>query len=167
MELAGPSRPLAVSRRTSSSSPVPASDTVATRWSSSRPSWPWPVARLTFRVFPCRPYRIDRGRSIGPALYTFASPTECDSSRAGCLGPTSLPVMTASSRGIRVAPSPTSLDSRPLPPDSRAWLRPAVTTPQVTFRPRGFSPPRRFPPRASREFVAPHSRPEVRCVSLP
>jgi hypothetical protein len=34
------------------------------------------------------------------------------------------------------------------------------------FRPRGFSPPRRFPPRASRESIAPHNRLEVRCVSL-
>jgi len=167
MELAGPSRPSVVSRRTSPSSSVPASDTVATRWSSSLPSWPSPVARLTCRAFPCRPYQTNRGRSVGPALYTFASPSECDSSRAGCLEPTSLPVMTASSHGIRVAPSPTSLYSRPLPPSPKEWLRPAATTPPVPFRPRGSSPPRRFPPRASRESVAPHSRPEVRCVSLP
>jgi hypothetical protein len=39
------------------------------------------------------------------------------------------------------------------------------TSHQVTFRPRGFAPPRRFPPRGGRGFVAPRSRTRVRRVS--
>jgi len=100
----------------------------------------------------------------GP-LHLHLSFRVCDSSRAGSVGPVSPPAISASSYGIRVAFPPTSLISRPLPPDSKAWLRQPTTTAVCMFRPRGFSPPRQFPPRASHEFVAPHCQPKVHCVS--
>jgi hypothetical protein len=54
---------------------------------------------------------------------------------------------------------------RPLPFAPERSLRPPSTTLVDSFRPRGFAPPRRFTPQTSREFVAPHSQPEVRLVS--
>jgi hypothetical protein len=81
------------------------------------------------------------------------------------LGPTSLLVISTSSYGIRAAFSLTSLYSRPLPQHPKVSLRQPTTAVDYTFRPRSFSLPRRFPPRASREFIAPHSQPKVHCVS--
>jgi hypothetical protein len=81
------------------------------------------------------------------------------------VGPTSLLVISPSSYGIRVASPLTALCSRPLPPHPKVQLRQSTTTADYTFHPRGFSPPRRFPSRASREFIAPHSQPKVHCVS--
>jgi hypothetical protein len=43
-------------------------------------------------------------------------------------------------------------------PGSRGFLRPDGTTRRVSFRPRGFSPPRRLSPRWGCGFVAPHCR---------
>lgn len=43
-------------------------------------------------------------------------------------------------------------------PGKRTSLRPAVATRPITFRPRGFPPPRRFAPRRSRERVAARSQ---------
>lgn len=70
-----------------------------------------------------------------------------------------------SSLGIRIASPPASPHPRPLPPVPKDQLRSSVTKPTIPFRPRGFPPPRRFPPRAGRESVAPHNRPEVHRVS--
>jgi hypothetical protein len=81
------------------------------------------------------------------------------------LGPTSLLVISSSSYGIRVAFPLTSLCSRQLPQHPKVSLRQPTTTVDCTFRPRRFSLPRRFPSRASREFIAPHSQPKVHCVS--
>jgi hypothetical protein len=71
----------------------------------------------------------------------------------------------ASSYGIRFTFLPTSPYPRPLPQHPRVLLRLLATTPAVLFHPRGSSPPRWLPPRAGREFIAPHNRQKVHCVS--
>jgi len=72
---------------------------------------------------------VQSGEIIWPGLHTFASPSECDSIRAGSVGPTSPPVISASSHGIRAA---SAADFSPLastPPDPKVRLRSPVTTP--------------------------------------
>lgn len=54
--------------------------------------------------------------------------------------------------------------ARPLP-GAEAPFGPMGTSHRVLIRPRGSSPPRRFPPRGGRGFVAPRSRTRVRRVS--
>jgi hypothetical protein len=75
------------------------------------------------------------------------------------------PLSETSSHGIRIASPSTSPHSRPLPPAPESQLRPPDTNPAVSFRPRGFAPPRRLAPQVGRGSVASHSRPEVRHVS--
>jgi hypothetical protein len=53
----------------------------------------------------------------------------------------------------------------PLPDAVSDALRPGDATHLVSFRPRGFSPPRRLAPSGGRGSVAPRYRSEVRCVS--
>jgi hypothetical protein len=50
-------------------------------------------------------------------------------------------------------------------PGSRGPLRTDVAKRRFMFRPRGFTPPQRFPPRESYGSVAPRNRPRVRRVS--
>jgi hypothetical protein len=50
-------------------------------------------------------------------------------------------------------------------PRSRGPLRTDAARRRFTFRPRGFTPPQRFPPRESYGSVAPRNRPRVRHVS--
>jgi hypothetical protein len=50
-------------------------------------------------------------------------------------------------------------------PRSRSPLRTDVARRRFTFRPRGFTPPQRFPPRESYGSVAPRNRSRVRRVS--
>jgi len=59
------------------------------------------------------------------------------------------------------------LSSRVIPVRPESLTSAAGYYTDCMFRPRGFSPPRRLTPRASREFIAPHNRPEVHCVSGP
>lgn len=54
--------------------------------------------------------------------------------------------------------------ARPLP-GAEAPIGPMGTSHRVKFRPRGSSPPRRFPPHGGRGFVAPRSQTRVRRVS--
>jgi len=112
------------------------------------------------------------GGIVWPSLHTFASPSECVSIRASFARrlrrpsmPTSPPVIVASSHGIRAASAAdiSHLASTPARPESLTSAAGYYT--DNMFRPRGFSPPRRFTPRASCEFVAPHCQPKVRCVS--
>jgi hypothetical protein len=133
----------------------PASSTVAGRGTSRLPPWPWAVAGLAFEVFPRWP--LSRGRST---LMTFASPSE--RSRL-CWNPPhpGEPGLGSSSRGLaRLLPLRRVPSARPLPSgaqrrrSSGRWFH-APTS----FRPRGFSPPRRLSPRRGCGFVAPRCRP--------
>jgi hypothetical protein len=74
------------------------------------------------------------------------------------------PCVGSSSHGIRVSPSHryTLCASTP---GSRGSLRASAATRRLMFRPRGFSPPRRFAPRKGRGFIAPRNRSRVRRVS--
>jgi hypothetical protein len=62
---------------------------------------------------PVRALPVQSGRLHGPAFYTFISPSECDSSQAGPVGPTLLSAISTSSHGIRVRPPADILRSRP------------------------------------------------------
>jgi hypothetical protein len=53
----------------------------------------------------------------------------------------------------------------PLPNIQKMPFGRAGTTRSISFRPRGFSPPRRFAPQSVCRFVSPCYQPEVRCVS--
>jgi hypothetical protein len=69
------------------------------------------------------------------------------------------------SRGIRrMCPSVGIPVARPLP-GAEAPIGLVGPTHRVAFRPRGSSPPRRFPPRGGRGSIAPRSRTRVRRVS--
>jgi hypothetical protein len=107
---------------------------------------------------------VQSGGSYGLA-FTPSLLLQSVSPSALALLPTSPPVISASSHGIRAASTadishPASTPTRPESPTSVA----GYYTDNM-FRPRGFSPPRRFTPQASCEFIAPHCRLEVRCVS--
>jgi hypothetical protein len=90
---------------------------------------------------------------------------------------TCLPFKALENGGVRLAPPPSSRGirrSRALPPTclSRVHSREPeppsvgrVPTRPILFRPRGSSPPRRFPPRGGRGSIAPRSRTRVRRVS--
>jgi len=83
------------------------------------------------------------------------------------LCPTSPSVFSASSHGIRAASTAVVSHPASTPARPESLTSAAGYYTDNMFRPRGFSPPRRFAPRASREFVAPHCQLEVRCVSCP
>jgi hypothetical protein len=74
------------------------------------------------------------------------------------------PLVGSSSRGIRVSPSHRHT-SHTSTPRSRSPFRSDTAKCQLTFRPRGFAPPRRFTPRESHGSVAPRNRSKVRRVS--
>ena len=74
------------------------------------------------------------------------------------------PLVGSSSHGIRVSPSHRHT-SRASTPGSRSSLRAGAAKRRLLFRPRGFAPPRRFPPRESHGSVAPRNRSRVRRVS--
>jgi hypothetical protein len=100
------------------------------------PPWSFAPKRRTSEGFPCRPPHRGANASMSPALLTFASPTERSSERWS---------RSSSSRGIRLfAPPPTCpmrVHSRETsPPSARRCHAPC------SFRPRGFSPPRRLSP---------------------
>jgi hypothetical protein len=74
------------------------------------------------------------------------------------------PLVGSSSRGIRVSPSHRHT-SHASTPRSRSPFRSDAAKRRLTFRPRGFAPPRRFTPRESHGSVAPRNRSKVRRVS--
>ena len=74
------------------------------------------------------------------------------------------PLVGSSSHGIRVSPSHRHT-SHASTPGSRGSLRAGAAKRRLTFRPRGFAPPRRLAPRASHGSVAPRNRSKVRRVS--
>jgi hypothetical protein len=97
--------------------------------SSSHPFLTFSCCQVGLQGFSYRDAPIQSGEIIWPSLLTFASPSECDSIRAGSLGPTFPSVMSASSHGIRAASAADiSLLASP-PPDSRVRLRSPTTKP--------------------------------------
>jgi hypothetical protein len=116
---------------------------------------------------PAGPSRISRGSRRSPTGAGARKPSW-----------TCLPFKALENGGVRLAPPPSSRGirrSRALPPtclsrvNSRRSRSPsfgrAGTHRPILFRPRGSSPPRRFPPRGGRGSVAPRSRTRVRRVS--
>jgi hypothetical protein len=96
---------------------------------------------------------------VAEALVNFTSPTE--RSKTAGIGSRQPLLSWDSSNVCPLADKPSA---RPLP-GAEAPFGPTGSTHRVKFRPRGSSPPRRFPPRRGRGFVAPRSRTRVRLVS--
>jgi len=124
----------------------PQADCVAGPWLSPLPPWPWVLPDPAFEVFRCRPGR-PIARIGSPGLLGLPLPFKAASDHPDRLAP-------ASSRGIRLSPLHRLALARSLPARIAARLRPLAasrpiprgTGSGVSFRPRGFAPPRRFPP---------------------
>jgi hypothetical protein len=126
-------------------------------------------------VFPASSRAFDRRRSglRGIPGARAASPDRSRLSRKPSW--TSLPSKALECGGTALAARPLvgfvrlyPLASRPIArplPGAEAPIGSTGATRRIAFRPRGSSPPRRFPPRGGRGSVAPRSRTRVRRVS--
>ena len=132
-----------------------------------------PVAGLS--AFPALPHDLRAVAGPGPSgssrnVRRLPPKLPTDGLHGLCLSFSALakalepPLVGSSSHGIRVSPSH-RYTSRASTPRSRSSLRADVATRRLSFRPRGFAPPRRFSPRGSHGSVAPRNRSRVRCVS--
>lgn len=131
---------------------------VAVRWTSQLPPRSWTVADPDPRGLPEAAALPARG-TIDPRdlrLVFRALATRRNPSRPGRI-PIRVPPLVALPA---VSPSPFSPGASTPGADLAAdHLRVEVSTPDVSFRPRGFAPPRRLPPHLGRGSVAPRSRP--------
>jgi len=117
------------------------------------------VSVRTLGVFPhpsprgTEVHRIDP-RDLGVVFRALATPLD---RRAGTEVPAGPPLLAL----LAVRPSAGCLLLRPLPVrrPKPIHLRVGVSTPRLSFRPRGFAPPRRLSPQQARGFVAPRCRP--------
>lgn len=109
---------------------------------------------------------VQSGGLHGPA-FALSLLLQSVSPSALALRPMLPSAISASSCGIRAASSADISHPASTPVRPEGLTSAAGYYTDNTFRPRGFSPPRRFAPRASCEFVAPHCQLEVRCVSCP
>jgi len=133
------------------------------------------AGRLVFPAPPSTFHRCRLGPRGLPALAALPSPKLGDVGRRG-LSPLlqsaphsagtrsqSLPKQRPWTPPLMALPAfcPSAVQpfARPLPATPRSHLRAVGTNRLLVFRPRGLSPPRRFPPRDSCRFVAPCCQP--------
>jgi len=117
-----------------------------------------PANRAGLQGFSSREVPTDRGRS-GSNLLDFASPRAPLGAPVRC--PSAWPRPSAGPSALRSLTSPRCRHRvvRPLPEGASTRLWPTAATRSVPFRPRGFSPPRRFSPHSVCGLVASRCQP--------